>query len=64
MKPALIYAVLLFKIIKDYWDGICPEFIIPIELKEKNIFLFWQHLMFLQVTPLSYIFDVIYFKNY
>ena len=39
-EASLIYAVLLFKIIKDYWNGICPEFIIPIELKEKNIFLF------------------------
>ena len=35
MKLAFVCAVLLFKIINDYWNEIYPKFMIAIELKEK-----------------------------
>ena len=39
MKLAFLCAVMLFKIIKDYWNEISPKFMIAIELKEKTSFL-------------------------
>ena len=39
MKLAFVCTVLLFKVIKDYWNEICPKFMIAIKLK-KNIFTF------------------------
>ena len=40
MKIAVVFAVLLFKIIKDYWNKICPKFKKTIELKEKHQYVF------------------------
>ena len=36
MKLAFLCTVLLFKVIKDYWNEICPKFMIAIKLKEET----------------------------
>ena len=36
MKLAFVCTVFLFKIIKHYWNEICPKFMMTTELKEKT----------------------------
>ena len=60
MKLAFLCAVMLFKIIKDYWNETSPKFMIAIELKEKTFFLKNIHVFeitwcFYKLTPWFFI---------